>query len=93
MAYVMGQVSVATANTLPLFTVPGGLCNVTFWNVSAGTVYVGTSTALTTTNGMQCHSIPTNFFTYVSSKGATFYGANTSGSTAVVNYIIVTDQG
>jgi hypothetical protein len=42
---------------------------------------------------MQCHSIPTNFFTYVSSGGATLWGANTSGSPAVVNYILVTDQG
>lgn len=91
MAYVMGQVSI-TASTLPMFTVPPGLCNVTFWNVSAVNVYVGTSTAVTTTNGLQCHSIPTNFFTYVSSRGATFYGANPTASTAVVNYIISTDQ-
>lgn len=88
----MGQVFVPTANTLPLFTVPAGLCNVTFWNVSTGTVYVGTSTRVTTVNGLQCHSIPTSFTNYVSSSGATFYGANTSGSTAVVNFIIVTDQ-
>lgn len=87
----MGQVSVA-ANTLPLFTVPAGLCNVTFWNVSAVNVYVGTSTSVTTTNGLQCHSIPTSFNNYVSSRGATFYGANPTASTAVVNFIIVTDQ-
>lgn len=87
----MGQINVVN-NTVALFTVPPGLCNVTFWNVSATNVYVGTSTAVTTTNGLQCHSIPTNFYNYVSSKGATFYGANPTASTATVNYIIVTDQ-
>ena len=93
MAMVMGQVTVPTASTTSIFRVPSGLCNATFWNLSAGTVFVGTSSAVTTSNGMQCHSIPTNFFTYVSSGGATLWGANTSGSAAVVNYIIVTDQG
>jgi hypothetical protein len=88
----MGQVTVANASTAVLFTVPPGLCNMTFWNVSAGTVFVGTSTAVTSANGMQCHSIPTSFFTYVSSKGATFYGANTGATSAVVNYLLSTDQ-
>ena len=94
MAYVMGQVTVGTSSTVPLFTVPSGLCNATFWNVSAGTAYVGTSTTVTSVNGLQCHSIPTSFFSYVSSKGATLYGANTSATTpAVVNFILVTGQG
>ncbi|HEV2354825.1 MAG TPA: hypothetical protein VGR89_11305, partial [Puia sp.] len=61
-AYVIGQISVASA-TVPVFTIPAGLCNVTFWNPAAGTVYIGTSTAVTTSNGLQCHSIPTSFFT------------------------------
>lgn len=89
----MGQVTVPNASTVALFTIPGGLCNATFWNLSAANVYVGTSTAVTAVNGLQCHSIPTSFFNYVSSKGAVFYGANTAGTSAVVNYIIVTDQG
>jgi len=90
-AYVMGQATCPTSNTVALFTVPPGLCNVTFWNVSAPNIYVGTSTAVTATNGLVCHSIPTNFFTYVGSKGATFYGANTSATAGAVNYIISTD--
>lgn len=85
----MGQVNVVASNTTPLFTVPAGLCNVTFWNVSPLNVYVGTSTSVTSGNGLQVHSIPTNFFTYVGSKGATFYGAGTAASgTATVNFII-----
>jgi hypothetical protein len=74
-----------------LFTVPSGLCNVTFWNVSTPTIFVGSSTTVTAVNGLQCHSIPTNFFTYVGSKGATFYGANTSATGGQVNYIISTN--
>ena len=96
MAYVMSSIPVATASTVPLFVVPPGLCNVTFWNSSAAAnnvVFVGTSTAVTSANGLQCHSIPTSFFSYVSSRGATFYGGNTSGQPGTVNYIIVTDQG
>ncbi len=92
MAYVMGQATAPSTNTVALFTVPAGLCNVTFWNVSTPNVYVGTSTAVTATNGLVCHSIPTSFMNYVSSKGATFYGANTSATGGVVNYIIVTAQ-
>lgn len=92
MAYVMGQATAPSNNTVPLFRVPSGLCNVTFWNVSTPNVYVGTSTAVTATNGLQCHSIPTSFSNYVSSSGATFYGANTAATPGVVNYIIVTAQ-
>jgi hypothetical protein len=90
MSYMMGQATAPTSATTALFTVPPGLANVTFWNVSGGTVYVGTSAAVTTSDGLQCHSIPTNFSSYVSSKGTTLYGANVSGTAATVNYVIVT---
>lgn len=92
MSYVMGQAAVGSTSTVPIFTIPGGLCNVTFWNTSTPNIYVGTSTAVTSSNGLVCHSIPTNFFTYVSSKGAVLYGANTSATSGIVNYVIVTDQ-
>ncbi len=91
MTYIMGQVSL-TSQTIPIFTLPAGLCNCTFWNVSGVNVYVGTSTAVTATNGLQCHSIPTNFYTYVSSRGQVLYGANPTASAATINYMIVTDQ-
>jgi hypothetical protein len=68
---------------------------VTFWNSSTSAtnvVSVGTSTAVTSANGLQCHSIPTSFFSYVSSRGTTLYGANTSGSVGLINYVISTDQ-
>jgi hypothetical protein len=89
MSYVMGQATVPTGTPQPLFSVPSGLCNVTFYNLSAPAVFVGTSTAVTAANGLVCHSIPTNFFTYVGSRGATFYGF--TGTATTINYIISTD--
>jgi len=90
----MGQVTVTSPNTQSLFRLPAGLCNVTFWNATGNattTIYVGTSTAVTAANGLICHSIPTNFYQYVSSSGTQFYGTVASGP-GTVAYIIVTDQ-
>ena len=89
----MGQAVVSTAATSQLlFRVPPGLCNVTFWNPgTTATIYVGTGTAVTATNGLVCHSIPTSFSSYVSSGGATFWGTVSSGP-GTISYIIVTDQ-
>lgn len=92
MAYVMGQVAVAGGSVVPLFRVPAGLCNVSFWNnTPTATVYIGSSTLVTSSNGLICHSIPTSFFSYVSSDGAGFFGTVATGP-ATVSYIIVTDQ-
>lgn len=89
MTYIMGQVQVA-ADTVPLFTIPPGLCNFIFYQTGTGTVFTGTSTAVTTTNGMQCFTVPVPTLGYVSGKGATVYGVSTG--TAVVHYLISTDQ-
>lgn len=92
MAYIMGQIAVAGGSTVPLFRVPSGLCNVTFWNnTPAATIYVGTSTSVTAANGLVCHSIPTSFNNYVSSGGAQFWGTVSTGP-GTISYIIVTDQ-
>ena len=92
MALVMGAATVpsGTTGTL-LFRLPAGQCNVTFYNLSTATVWVGTSTATTSANGIQCHSIPTSFFTYIGNGGGAIYG--TTGSTvgtsvATINYIL-----
>jgi hypothetical protein len=89
--YVMGQATVPSSSTVPLFTVPPGFCNVTMYNLNTVTsVFVGTSTAVTTANGLQCHSIPTSFSGYIGSKGATFYGTTGVATASSVNYIIST---
>lgn len=92
MAYIMGQVPVAGGSVVPLFRIPSGLCNVTFWNnTPTATIYVGSSTTVTAANGLTCHSIPTNFFQYVSSSGGQFWGTVASGP-GTISYIVVTDQ-
>ena len=99
MALILGQATVpaSTTGTL-LFMVPPSLCNVTFWNIGTQTVYLGTGTAATlggtTPVGVQCHSIPTSFSTYVGSRGVSIYGA-TAGTASTfattLQYIISTD--
>jgi hypothetical protein len=94
MAIIMGAATVPAGTTGTLVFTTSPYCNVTFYNVSSNTVWIGTSTAVTSANGMQCHSIPTNFFTYVGSKAASFYattGATNATSVATLNYIISTN--
>jgi hypothetical protein len=89
----MGQIPVIATNApVALFTLPPGLCNVIFWNAATATCYVGTSTALTTTNSLVCHSIPTQVSSYVSSGPATFYGSVPTSGTALINFVLATDQ-
>jgi hypothetical protein len=96
-----GQTSIALGQAVimpgtaatPLFTAPPGLCSVTFYNLGSTSAWIGTSTAATSANGMQCSSVPTSFTGYTGSRGATFYG--TTGSTvatsvATIQFIIVT---
>jgi hypothetical protein len=97
-AYVMGQTTVPTGSVVSLFAVPSGLCNITFWNVSTNNIFIQAGTSATTVNlstvsSLQCHSIPTNFSTYISSKGATFFGTCPTAGGATLNYIISTNQG
>ena len=89
----MGQVSVNSGGgVVPLLRLPAGLCNVTLWNSAlTGTIYVGTSTAVTASNGLVCHSIPTSFFQYVSSGGTQLYGTAATAN-GTISYIVVTDQ-
>ena len=93
MPFIMGNATVPASSTVAIFTVPPSFCSVTFYNVNPSTAsaYIGTSTVLTSTNGLVCHSRPVSFQTYMGSKGATFY-ATTGGAVATsVNYIIATD--
>jgi hypothetical protein len=95
MPLIMGSATVPSGTTGTfLFTVPPSFCSVTFYNVATATVWLGGSTAVTSANGMQCHSIPVSFQTFMGSKGGGIYG--TTGSTAAasaatVQYIIATD--
>lgn len=92
----MGAATVPSGTTATaLFTIPPSYCSLTFFNVSAATVWVGPSSTVTSANGMQCHSIPTTTQSFIGSRGATLYGttgSTVSTSVATVQYIIVTDQ-
>ena len=96
MAVIMGGATVPSGTTgTALFTVPPSYCNVTFYNLSAAAVWVGTSTAVTSANGAQCNSIPTTFQTFAGSKGATFYGtcgSTAASSAATVQFLMSTDR-
>lgn len=94
MSYILGSATVPAGTTgTALFPIPPSFCNVTFYNVSPATVWLGTSAAVTSANGMQCHSIPTTTTSFMGTKGATIYGttgSTVSTSVATVQYCIVT---
>jgi hypothetical protein len=92
MAIEIGQWSVASSATVAIFPIPPGLVSVTFWNAGTQTVYIGTSTAVSTVNGLQCHSIPTNFNTFVGSRGAQLYATTGTAATGFIQYILSTGQ-
>lgn len=91
MAFVMGNATVPASSTVPVFTIPPSYCSVTFYNLSAAAVYLGTSSAGTTVNGFQCHSIPTTFQTFAGGRGAQFWGTTGSATAASIQFILVTD--
>ena len=90
MSLNMGQYSVT--GTVPTFTVPPGPCAVTMW-VSTGAVYTGTSTALTTANGMSVPTYPVTFQGFGGSQGAQIYATtgNTT-STVAIHYVVSSDK-
>ena len=88
MALVMGQQPVT--GTVPVFTVPPGPCAVTMY-VATGAVYTGTSTALTTSNGMSVSTTPVTFECFPGSQGAQVYATvGTAATTVALNYVVST---
>jgi hypothetical protein len=94
MAFIMGNATVPASSTVAIFTVPPSYCAVTFYNTNAAatSAYIGTSTAVSSANGLICHSIPVSFQTFMGSKGATFYATSGGATATSVNFIIATDQ-
>lgn len=90
MAISMGQWAVS--GTVPIFTVPPGPCAVTMY-VATGSVYTGTSTNLSTVNGMSVPTSPVTFRCWPGSQGAQLYGTTgTAATTVAINYIVSTDR-
>jgi hypothetical protein len=88
----IGAWSVAASSTVAIFTIPPGPVAVTFWNAGAQAVYVGASTTVSVTNGLQCHSIPTQFNTWPFSKGQQLYATTGNATAATIQYIVSTSQ-
>ncbi len=86
MSLSMGQVPVT--GTVPVFTVPPGPVAVTMYAAASG-VYVGTSTALTTSNGMSVSTSPVRFTSFPTSQGAQLYATTGNTSSTVALYYLV----
>ena len=82
----MGQCAVT--RTVSVFTVPPGPVAVTMYAAAAG-VYVGTSTALTTSNGMSVSTSPVRFTCFPTSAGSQLYATvGTVATTVALHYLV-----
>ena len=87
----MGQAVVPASSTVAAFTLPAGLCNFTVYQpTTPQAVYIGASTAVSSTNGMPVPVTPLNQETYVAGKGLTWYATSGNGTASSFQYIIST---
>lgn len=94
MPLIMGQATVPSGGgVVPCFEVPPGPCSVTWYNLNTlNTIYLGTSTAVTATNGLAVHNVPVTFQGFMTSRGTQVYGTTGTFPTGILNYLIMTDQ-
>jgi hypothetical protein len=85
MAISMGQFTVTSAATTPIFTVPPGLSSTTFW-LTSGTAFTGLSTLASTVNGASVPTTPVTFECFPGSAGHQVFGV--SPNTGVISYVI-----
>lgn len=92
MSYVMGTVTVPGSSTVAAFIVPPGYFNMTVYQPSqAQQVFVGTSSRVSTSNGMPITSTPISCDGVLGTGGPTTYFATTGNSTAATFcYMIAT---
>jgi hypothetical protein len=90
MGLSMGQWSVA--GTVPVFPVPPVAASVTFYQSGTVPVWLGMSTATSTTNGMSVSTTPVTFRLAPGSGGTQLYATSgASATTAAIFYMIATD--
>ena len=86
MSLNMGQASVT--GTVPIFTIPPGPVAVTMY-VATWVAYTGTSTNLTTSNGMSVPTYPVTFTAFSGSQGAQIYATvGTAATTVALHYVV-----
>lgn len=79
----MGTITVPGASTVPAFIVPPGYFNLTVYQPSqAQQVFVGTSSRVSTSNGMLVTATPISSDGVLSTGGPTTYFATTGNVTA-----------
>ena len=89
MPIIMEQFAVGTAPT-GLFQLPPGTFSCAIHTGTANTVFIGQSTAVTTTNGYAVPTSPAAFQGFLTTRPGMVYGVATAATT--INVILVTDQ-
>jgi len=91
MSVTVGLATVPSSSTVPVFTLPAGLCNFTiFQPTNPQAVYIGTSARVNTTGGMPVPVTPILQESYNSTGGVTYYATTGNGTASSFCYIIST---
>lgn len=87
---ILGNATVPANSTVPVFTMPI-LSNFTvFQPAGLQSVYIGSSTRVTSVNGMPVPTSPLVVENYNSSSGVTYYATTGNGTASSFQYIIST---
>lgn len=87
MAITMGQYTVPSSSTVPVFTVPPGPSSVTFF-LQSGSAFIGEGTAVTTANGMSVPTAPLSFGGFAGSAGSAGRQLYACGGPGAISYVI-----
>lgn len=91
MSVIAGQATVPTNSTVPVFTLPAGLCNFTVFQPSGPQpVYLGASPSVSAANGMPVPVTPLSQESYNTAKGITYYATTGNASASSFHYLIST---
>ena len=91
MSIILGSATVPSSSTVAVFTLPAGLCNFTIYQpTNPQTVYVGSSTAVSSTNGLPVPVTPAGQETYVAGRGVTWYATTGNNTASSFSYMIST---
>ena len=91
MSVILGSATVPSSSTVAVFTLPAGLCNFTIYQpTNPQAVYVGSSTAVSSVNGMPVPVTPLGQETYVAGRGVTYYATTGNNTASSFCYMIST---
>ena len=93
MSIILGNATVPSSSTVAVFRLPPGYANVTVYQpTTPQAVYIGTSNAVATTNGLLLQNTPFNMETYSGSSGAAIWATTGNSTASSFNYIISTSS-